>query len=133
MTMKTRIAAIAVAVITMVGLFAVPASAAYENCPSNAFCTYVNIGGGGQLYYYTNVSGCINIGGGLNDTMSSARNRLGSNVKVYRDANCYPHFTGVPGDIGYKVNFPANSSVGDMGAYVMNDAASSFYVGNNAP
>jgi len=132
-----RISVIVTAVAFMIGaVFVAPAFAAYENCPA-AFCTYTGKGGTGTLYYYTGAGYCINIGGGLNDTMSSAKNNWpGTNADavVYRDANCNPHVTVSPGNFGFRVRVASGGgSVGDFGAFAMDNAGSSIWIGPGNP
>lgn len=128
--------ALALAVVLGVGMAGAiitesPAYAAYENCQQlERLCTYTGFTGGGTLYYYTGPQDtCINIGGGLNDTMSSVKNNFSVFVTLYRDANCVNTF--------WKVGLgklPCSCHKYDNLANIaMNDVLSSIWIGNNPP
>lgn len=129
-----RLSVIGATFALMIGaVFVSPAFAAYENC-TVGLCTYTNVNGGGTLYYYTGAGFCVNIGGGLNDTMSSVKNNWPSSnatAVLYREANCY-----IPGGVlvGWRQPVaPQGGKINDLHAYGIGDAVSSLWIGPGAP
>lgn len=70
-----------------------PASANWDPCPFGALCTYRDIKGGGEMYYYTYTPLCVEIGGTWDNDISSVWNNTGIypngwKVTMYRDHGC---------------------------------------------
>lgn len=107
-----------------------PAYADFENCGAARLCTYTAAHGTGTLYYYTGPQNtCINIGGGLNDTMSSVKNTFSVHVTLYRDYGCANTFwkagLGIlPCTCAYYEN---------LGSILMDNVMSSIWIGNSPP
>lgn len=97
----------------------VPASAAWNDCPSGDVCIWDNANGTGFRYDFgSNVyGGCVN-NGRFATTSSAANRRAGSKVKFYSAPNCFllSGFTTTYQFNGANINF----------GFGLNDSVASF-------
>ena len=96
MSVRKALVALAVTIMTTIGLVAVasPAQAAWADCPSGIACLWAGQNGTGTRYHITvgefGVGNCISVGAPLNNNAESGRHTFGSNLRlrVYQDSQC---------------------------------------------
>ena len=89
----TRVMLFMVAIASVAGIMASPASAYYwGECPDRAACAWIDVNAGGPMYYWqvAPYNTCIGIGGQWNNAISSVWNRKwdAAWVRFYTLAGC---------------------------------------------
>lgn len=126
MKFKKTLAALAVVLLTVLGVQAVtttPAAAA-PACSNGWVCLYEHVGGGGNSYWTTGSYGtCQNLPAYWNDVASSVRNGMWMQVRLFQHSNCTGSSVGLSAECGGCLG----SYINDLGGfpYFFNDTATS--------
>lgn len=133
--MKNRFKRLAVAAALMLAVSGItvfatqaPASAA-PSCSNGYICLYSDTGGNGSSFWLPDLGygTCYSLGGGWNNVVSSFRNGMPYQVRIYDNWNC----TGGRVTLGAECGGCSSSYVNDLGGwpYFFNDAASAVMFG----